>query len=47
MAPLTVEDHENAILLLETVITSIDAIDSDIGSNEDDVDPLDILDDDL
>jgi hypothetical protein len=46
--PLTVEEHENAMLLLETVITSIDATDSDLGSNEDaDVDLLDILDDDL
>ena len=45
---LTVEEYENAMLLLETVITSIDAIDSDLGSNKDvDVDLLDILDEDL
>lgn len=45
---LTVEEHENAMLLLETVMTSIDTTDSDLGLNEDaDVDLLDILDDDL
>jgi hypothetical protein len=45
---LTVKEHKNAMLLLETVITSIDAIDSDLGSNKDaDVDLLDILDKDL
>jgi hypothetical protein len=46
--PLTVEEYENIMLLLETAMTSIDAINSDLGSNEDaDVDLLDILDDDL
>jgi hypothetical protein len=46
--PLTVEEYENAMLLLETVMTSIDAIDLDLGLNEDaDVDLLDILDEDL
>ena len=45
---LTVEEHENAMLLLETDMTSIDATDSDLGSNEDtDVDLVDILDNDL
>jgi hypothetical protein len=44
--PLTVKEHENAMLLLETVITSIDAIDLDLGSNEE-VDLLDILDNNL
>jgi hypothetical protein len=46
--PLTVEEHNNTMLLLETVMTSIDAIDSDLGSNKDaDIDLLDLLDDDL
>lgn len=46
--PLTVEEHKNAILLLETVMTSINAIDSDLGLNEDvDVDLLNILNKDL
>jgi hypothetical protein len=45
---LTVKEHENAMLLLETVMTSMDAIDSDLGSNKDaDVDLLDILNNDL
>jgi hypothetical protein len=46
--PLTVEEHKNAILLLKTVIISINDIDSDLGLNKDaDVDLLDILDKDL
>ena len=45
---LTIEDYENAILLLETIMTSINAIDLDLSSNKDtDVNLLDILDNDL
>jgi hypothetical protein len=45
---LTVEEHNNTMLLLETVITSIDAIDSDLGLNKDaDIDLLDLLDNNL
>jgi hypothetical protein len=46
--PLTVEEHNNTMLLLEIVITSINAIDSDLSLNKDiDINLLDLLNNNL